>query len=224
MILAAGRGQRLRPLTDYVPKPLIFVGPETLAGRHLQRLARAGIEQVVINTAWLGQRLRVLLGDGRRYGLKIRYSDEGEQALETGGGIQRALPLLGPDPFLVVNGDVWTDLDFATVEPPGTGDLGTLVLVPNPPAHARGDFSLEQGRVGARPSGSGDAFTYSGIAALRPELFAATRPGVFPLAPLLQQALTARRLRGQFYAGAWFDTGSPASLQRARDHTLSAPA
>src|SRR5580704_3223808 len=141
MLLAAGRGERMRPLTDALPKPLLSVGGRPLIGWHLQALARAGIRDVVVNLSWLGEKLRAALGDGAAFGVSIRYSEEGPVALETGGGIFRALPLLGPDPFLVVSGDIWTDIDFGGVrlEP---GALAHLVLVENPPHHLRGDFAL----------------------------------------------------------------------------------
>lgn len=222
MILAAGRGSRLRPLTDFVPKPLLHVGGESLAGRHLCRLARAGVRRVVINTAWLGERVRVHLGDGGRFGTQIVYSNEGEQALETGGGILRALGLLESDEFLLVNGDVWTDLDFAAVPVPAPDDLATIVLVDNPPHHPGGDFGLDGDRVTPATGGRSDALTYAGIAILRPELFAGSGPGVFPLAPLLNAAVRAGRLRGHYHEGAWFDTGSAEGLRRARRYAAAA--
>jgi len=208
MVLAAGRGERLRPITDTLPKPLVEIAGKPLIVYHLQALARAGITAVVINLSWLGSQIRAALGDGSRYGVRIAYSDEGPVPLETGGGIHRALPLLGPRPFLVVNADVWTDMDFGllTLE---EGADARLMLAPNPPHHARGDFGLEGDFVVERAA---DRFTYTGIGVYRPELFAGCAPGKFPLLPLLQRALAARRLRGEVYGGEWLDIGSPDRL------------
>jgi N-acetyl-alpha-D-muramate 1-phosphate uridylyltransferase len=204
MILAAGRGERMRPLTDHTPKPLLVVRGKPLIQWHLEALARAGITEVVINLAWLGARIRAALGEGRQFGLDIHYSDEGGVALETGGGIFHALPLLGAKPFLLVNGDVFTDLDFGTLtlEP---GALANLVLVPNPPQHPQGDFALR----GALVSQEGEPrHTYSGIGIYHPELFDGCSAGRFPLLPLLQQAMSANRLRGQIHHGLWSDVGT----------------
>lgn len=208
MVLAAGRGERMRPLTDRTPKPLLTVRGKPLIVYHLEKLARAGVQQVVINLCWLGHQIRSALGDGSRFGLRIVYSDEGAEALETGGGIQRALPWLGREPFLVVNGDVFTDFDFAavTIAPEA---LAQLVLVPNPPHVPQGDFALIEGRV--RASGA-PRLTYSGIGLLRAELFADCGPGRFPLLPLLQRAIALDRLRGQLYRGAWSDVGTAERL------------
>lgn len=214
MILAAGRGERLRPLTDYLPKPLLQVGGETLAGRHLEALAAAGIRRVVINTAWRGKLLRAWLGDGRRWGVEIAYTDEGDAALETGGGIQHALPLLGDQPFIILNGDVWTDLDPATLPELRGGDLAHLVLVDNPVHNPAGDFALCDGRV----RGEGARLTYSGVAVLAPQLLSNSMPGRFPLAPLLRDAIDAGVVSGCHFHGAWFDTGTAASLAQARDY------
>jgi N-acetyl-alpha-D-muramate 1-phosphate uridylyltransferase len=204
MVLAAGRGERMRPLTDREPKPLLQVGGRRLIEYHLQRLAGAGFREVVINTAWLGDLIEATLGDGARYGLAITYSHERPEALETGGGIHHALPLLGSAPFLLVNGDVWTDIDFGALRLPGEA-LAHLVLVPNPPQHARGDFRLEQGLVA---EGEGVRHTYSGIGVFRPELFAGCAPGKFPLLPLLKRAIAQRRLSGELHAGRWYDIGT----------------
>jgi MurNAc alpha-1-phosphate uridylyltransferase len=207
MVLAAGRGERMRPLTDTIPKPLAPVAGRPLIGYHLASLARAGICDIVINLAWLGGQIREVLGEGEDYGVRIRYSDEGPEALETGGGIFNALPLLGTEPFLVVNGDTWTDMDFGslTLEP---GADARIVLVPNPPHHPRGDFGLDGERVVERDS---DRLTYSGVGVYRPELFAGCSPGKFPLAPLLKRAIAAGRLSGQLHSGQWVDIGT---LQR----------
>jgi MurNAc alpha-1-phosphate uridylyltransferase len=211
MVLAAGRGERMRPLTDREPKPLLRVGGKRLIEYHLERLASAGFREVVVNTAWLGDRIEAALGDGARYGLAITYSHERPEALETGGGIHHALPLLGSAPFLLVNGDVWADIDFAALrrEPPAES-LAHLVLVPNPPHHARGDFRLEQGLIA---EGEGERYTYSGIGIFRPRMFAACRPGKFPLLPLLREAIAQRRLSGELHRGRWYDIGTVERLQ-----------
>jgi MurNAc alpha-1-phosphate uridylyltransferase len=212
LVLAAGRGERMRPLTDIVPKPLLPVAGRPLIAYHLEALARAGMRDVVINLAWLGERLRASLGDGERYGVRIRYSDEGAEALETGGGIFNALPLLGPGAFVVVNGDTWTDFDFRqlTLDPDVDGSaVARIVLVGNPAHHPQGDFGLEGDVVVARAT---DRLTYSGIGIFRPEFFAGQAPGKFPLLPLLQRAIAAGRLRGELYRGEWWDVGSPERL------------
>jgi MurNAc alpha-1-phosphate uridylyltransferase len=206
MVLAAGRGERMRPLTDAAPKPLLPVGGKRLIEYHLDNLARAGFREIVINTAWLGDMIEQALGSGERYGLAITYSHERPEALETGGGIFRALPLLGSAPFLLVNGDVWTDIDFGALRrDPPLGSLAHLVLVPNPPQHPRGDFVLAQGLVS---EGEGTRHTYSGIGIFRPELFAGCEPGKFPLLPLLRRAIAERRLSGELHTGRWHDIGT----------------
>ena len=204
MVLAAGRGERMRPLTDQVPKPLLTVGGKPLIVYHLEKLSRLGVKQVVINLAWLGGQIRAALGDGARWGLQIHYSDEGEQALETGGGIYQALPLLGAQPFLVVNADVFTEFDFSAIRIAPEA-LAQLVLVANPMHHPRGDFALINGRVQEQ---GGARWTYSGIGLYRPELFASCSPGKFPLLPLLRRAIAGGRLQGQVFDGAWSDVGS----------------
>jgi MurNAc alpha-1-phosphate uridylyltransferase len=204
MVLAAGRGERMRPLTDQVPKPLLTVGGKPLIVYHLEKLSRLGVKHVVINLAWLGGQIRAALGDGARWQLQIHYSDEGEQALETGGGILHALPLLGPQPFLVVNADVFTEFDFGAVRIAPEA-LAQLVLVANPMHHPRGDFALANGRVQEQ---GGARWTYSGIGLYRPELFAGCSPGKFPLLPLLRRAIAGSRLHGQVFEGAWSDVGS----------------
>jgi MurNAc alpha-1-phosphate uridylyltransferase len=211
MVLAAGRGERMRPLTDAAPKPLLMVGGQRLIEYHLVRLAAAGFRDVVINTAWLGDMIEQVLGDGGRFGLAITYSHERPEALETGGGIFHALPLLGSAPFLLVNGDVWTDIDFGALrrDPPGDS-LAHLVLVTNPPQHPKGDFLLQQGQVS---EGDGMRHTYSGIGIYRPELFAGCEPGKFPLLPLLRRAIGERRLTGELHAGRWFDIGTVERLK-----------
>lgn len=209
MLLAAGRGERLRPITDSVPKPLVEVAGKPLIVYHLEALARAGVADVVVNLSWLGEKIRSALGDGSRYGVRIAYSEEGPVPLETGGGIHRALPLLGPEPFLVVNSDVWTDVDFSRLLTLEEGSDARLLLAPNPPHHPRGDFGLEGDFVVAR---NADRFTYTGIGVYRPELFAGCTEEKFPLLPLLQRAMAARRLRGEVYRGEWLDIGSPDRL------------
>jgi len=208
MVLAAGRGERLRPLTDTLPKPLVAVGGRPLISWHLAALARAGVREVVVNLSWLGEQLRAALGDGREFGVAIRYSEEGPVPLETGGGILRALPLLGPEPFLVVSGDVWTDIDFArvTLEPEA---LAHLVLIPNPPHHPRGDFGLEGELV---VSAAHERFTYANVGLYRPEFFAGCTAVRFPLLEPLNRAIAARRVRGELHRGQWCDVGTPERL------------
>ena len=212
MILAAGRGERLRPLTLATPKPLLNVRGRPLIAWHLAALARAGIAEVVINLSWLGAQIRAALGDGAAHGLAIRYSEEGPEPLETGGGIFRALPLLGPGPFLLVNGDVYTDFDFATLRA-APAALGHLVLVPNPAHHPGGDFVLEHGRL--REHGA-PRYTYAGIAVLHPELFDGCSAGRFPLLPLLRRAIALERLHCELYTGAWTDVGTLERLNGLR--------
>jgi len=210
MILAAGRGERMRPLTDALPKPLAQVQGKALIVYHLEKLERLGVDTVVINLAWLGQCLREALGDGSRWRLHIHYSDEGGEALEAGGGILRALPWLGGEPFLVVNGDVFTQFDFGQLALAPEA-LAQLLLVPNPPHHPEGDFALRDGRVTA-PAQGAPSWTYAGIGLYRPELFEGCKPGKFKLLPLLQRAIAARRLHGQIYTGAWADVFSMEQL------------
>lgn len=216
MILAAGRGERMRPLTDHTPKPLLEAGGKALIEHQIERLVAAGFDDLVINHAHLGEQIEALVGDGARWGIRVRYSRE-ERALETGGGIFRALHLVGPGPFLVVNGDIWTDLDFArlrTLAPP----LAHLVLVANPPHHPRGDFVLRDGQV---VDEDGPRLTFSGIGLYRPELFADCQPGAFQLAPLLRQAMASGQVSGERLPGRWFDIGTPERLQ-ALDRMLKA--
>ena len=208
MILAAGRGERLRPLTDATPKPLLLVQGKPLIAWHLEALARAGVREVVINLSWLGGQISAALGDGSSWGLSIVYSDEGPVALETGGGIHHALPLLGEQPFLLVNGDTFTDFDFAQLRL-GSAELARLVLVPNPSHHPGGDFALRDGQVSEQGE---PRYTYAGIGLYHPELFAACSPGRFPLLPLLRRAIAAGRLRGDLSSGAWADVGTASRL------------
>jgi len=208
MILAAGRGERMRPLTDVTPKPLLRVGGQCLIEYHLKALQRAGIREAVINLGHLGGQIQTLLGDGGRYGLSIRYSHEGDHILDTGGGIHHALPMMGEEPFLVINGDIFTDFPFESLRERAVA-LAHVVLVANPAHHPLGDFSLAGEQVQAEGE---PRFTFSGIGVYRPELFAGCTAGVFPLAPLLRRAMAAGQVSGEFYAGMWCDVGTPARL------------
>lgn len=214
MILAAGRGERMRPLTDHTPKPLLEAGGKRLIEYHIEALQRAGVTELVINHAHLGDQIEAALLDGARYCVRIKYSDEHGRALETGGGIFNALPLLGDAPFIVVNGDVWTDFDFSSLCLLPEKDAH-LVLVNNPPQHPGGDFVLRDGLV--LDAQDSDRYTFSGISVLSPALFKTCQAGAFPLAPLLRQAMAAGRVSGQLYQGHWFDIGTPKRLQALDD-------
>jgi MurNAc alpha-1-phosphate uridylyltransferase len=228
MILAAGRGERMRPLTENLPKPMLEVGGHRLIEYHLAALAELGVRDVVINLSWQGPRIREAIGDGAARGLAIRYSEEGPEPLGTGGGLVAALPLLGEAPFLVMNGDVWTDFPLRSLKAP-QDSLAHLVLVDNPDHHPGGDYGLGPGgRATAGPA----RLTFSGISMLDPALFAGCGPGFLPLKPLLDRALAARRLTGQRHGGAWRDVGTPARLAaldaelrlgKARHPVLSSP-
>ncbi len=213
MLLAAGRGERMRPLTDSTPKPLLEAGGKPLIVWHIERLARSGITDLVINHAHLGKQIEATLGNGSRFGIPIRYSDEGT-ALETAGGIAFALPLLGDAPFAVINSDIWCDYDFAQLKLRATtlekkGDMAHLVLVNNPPQHPGGDFGLYEGRV----TESSSKLTFSGIGLYKPELFALiTRGTKAPLAPLLRDQIAAGRVSGEHHTGLWTDVGTPQRL------------
>lgn len=218
MILAAGRGERMRPLTDHTPKPLLPVGGKPLIVWHLERLARAGFCEVVINHAHLGAQIEAALGDGARWGLSIRYSPEPQGALETAGGIANAMPLLGnEEAFLVVNGDIYCDWDVRqAVTVLQAGALAHLVLVPNPPQHPLGDFTLSGRQVGAdtaAPAAGAQICTFSGIGIYHPQLFAGIRRGEpAKLAPLLRAAMAAGRVSGELHGGRWEDVGTPQRL------------
>ena len=218
LLLAAGRGERLRPLTDTTPKPLLEVRGRALIEHHVQRLADAGIRELVVNLAWHGEQIRARLGDGARHGVSIAYSDEGE-ALETAGGIVHARALLGDAPFAVVNADVWTDYPFKRLALP-EGRLAHLVLVPNPAHNEGGDFLLDNGAVRnpgqSRRKGAAPTLTFSGIAAYSPALFAMLDPGKRPLAPLLRAACDRGEVSGERFDGDWCDVGTPERLERLR--------
>ena len=212
MILAAGRGERMRPLTDLLPKPLLAVGGKPLIVHHIEKLKEAGVTELVINHAWLGHKLVESLGDGSALGVTIHWSAE-ESALETAGGIVQALPLLGSEPFLVINGDTWLDLDYHTlVSQPLGDDLAHLWLVPNPPQHPSGDFALQEGRVMDTP-----AFTFSGVGLYDPAAFAGLAGGARKLAPLLRDWMAQGRVGGSLLAGEWRDIGTVDRLRELDD-------
>ena len=213
MILAAGRGERLRPLTDTVPKALVEVHGKSLLERHLENIRDAGIEDVVINLGWLGERVQQHIGSGTRFGLNITYSDEGDDVLETGGGIHNALHLLGSDPFLVVNADIYTDMPVPDIELAGNA-LGHLVLVPTPDYRDAGDFDLVDGLVRNSDSPS---LTYGGVAIYRPEFFDGCEAGRFSIVPMLREAADSGRLQGSLYVGRWADVGTPDRLAAAHE-------
>lgn len=226
MILAAGKGERMRPLTDGKPKPMLPVAGKPLIEYHLERLAAAGVREFVINLGWHGEQIRDGLGDGRRWSVTIQYSEEGWPALESGGGIFHALPLLGSGPFIVANGDVYADypwprlVERARSLPAET--LAHLVLVPNPAHNPNGDFVLSDGRIGnaERPR-----HTFSGLSVHRPEFFAGCSPGHFPLLPLWRRAAQENHLGGELYEGRWSDVGTPqrlADLERSLGTTTPA--
>ena len=211
MILAAGRGNRMRPLTDHVPKPLLQVGGKPLIVWHLENLAKAGFTEIVINHAYLGQQIEDMLGNGAQWGVSIQYSAEGS-ALETAGGIAKALSLLGSEPFLVVNGDVFIRMDFAQLRGKLQNDkLAHLVLVDNPPQHSQGDFALDDGNLSLDGKRK---LTFSGVAIYDQALFRDIERGqVARLAPLLQQAIMQGKASAEYYAGVWHDIGTPERLQ-----------
>ena len=210
MILAAGRGERMGALTATQPKPLLMIGDRSLIEHHVVRLAASGIEELVINLSYRGSEIRKRVGDGSRFGVSIEYSEEGEPPLETGGGIVHALPLLGREPFLLVNSDVYTDFDFRVLV---ERRVPTLVLMPNPTHNARSNFGLDAaGLVSAAPPLS----TYAGIAIFDPKWFAELAPGRRPLKPVLDAAIARRELKGLEFLGAWLDVGTPERLEQAR--------
>jgi N-acetyl-alpha-D-muramate 1-phosphate uridylyltransferase len=208
MLLAAGRGERMRPLTDHTPKPLLLAGGKPLIVWHLEALARAGVREVIVNLSWLGSQIRAALGDGRQFGVAIHYSEEGSPPLETGGGIFKVLPLLGPAPFLVVNADTFTDIDPGALRLSAAADA-RLMLVPNPPQHPSGDFDLDGDTI---VRGEVRPLTYSGIGIFSPALFAGCTAGPFALLPLFKRAIAAGRLQGERHRGLWRDIGTPERL------------
>lgn len=228
MILAAGRGERMRPLTDHTPKPLLEVGGKPLIVWHIENLKKAGFIDIVINIAWLGDKITAALGDGSKLGVNLQYSDEqnsnekNQGALETAGGIIKALPLLcgelGNEPFLVVNGDVWCNFPYSNICPfqsDGKGDLAHLILVNNPEHNPAGDFALNESRLSdSRLSEEGDnKFTFSGIAYYHPDLFKNLEPGKRPLAPLLREKIRENKVSGELFTDDWRDIGTPERLE-----------
>lgn len=218
MILAAGRGERLRPLTDHTPKPLLVAGGRPLIEHLIESLVDEGFHELVINLGHLGQQIPERLGDGSRFGARIAYSPEGWPPLETGGGIFKALTLLGPDPFLVVNGDIAVEFPFGRLARQPV-DQAHLVLVPNPPHHEAGDFPLSGGLV----TSEGQRHTFAGIGVYRPELFDGCQPGAFPLAPLLRRAIAAGRVSGEIHQGFWMDIGTVERLRAFDARIASRP-
>lgn len=221
MLLAAGRGERMRPLTDHTPKPLLQVGGKPLIVWHIERLAQAGFTELVINHAHLGQQIEAALGDGKQFGVSIQYSDEGK-ALETAGGIAYALPCLGSAPFAVINSDIYCEYDFTQLPDHAAkfnSDSAHLVLVDNPEQHPDGDFGLNDGRV----TENSPKLTFSGIGIYSPALFQhIARGSIAPLAPLLRKQIALGKISGEHYSGRWVDVGTPQRLQQL-DNVLRTP-
>ena len=215
MIFAAGLGERMRPLTDHTPKPLLEVGGKRLIEWHLEKLAAIDVRYVVINTSHLADQFPDVLGDGSRWGMRIRYAYEGPTPLETGGGMLNALPLLGPEPFIAISADIYSDYDYAALplEPSG---LTHLVMVPNPDWHATGDFVLDQGQL--HEDGPGERLTFGNIGVYRPQFLRGHAPGRFKLLPLYQQAMREGKLSGERYDGFWRNLGNPAQLAELDAH------
>ena len=213
MILAAGLGNRMRPLTLYKPKPLLEVGGKSLIVWHIEKLKQIGVTEIVINSAWLADVLIGTLGDGSQFGVDIRWTRE-DEGLETAGGIINALPLLGTEPFILVNGDVWTTFDFASLLDIQLGDdLAHLVLTPNPEQHPKGDFTFDQGRVYIfEQNHQGESLTYSGIAVIDPKMFDGLDVGKRPLAPLLKERMLEGKISAEKMQAAWVDVGTPERL------------
>lgn len=213
MILAAGLGNRMRPLTLYTPKPLLEVGGKPLIVWHIEKLKKIGVTEIVINSAWLADKLISSLGDGSQFGVDIRWTRE-DEGLETAGGIINALPLLGTDPFILVNGDVWTTMDFEALRHIKLNDdLAHLVLVDNPKQHPEGDFTLFDARIFTFDQDvTGENLTFSGVSVINPKLFDGLEPGKRPLAPLLKQAMQNQKISGEKLKGAWVDVGTPERL------------
>jgi MurNAc alpha-1-phosphate uridylyltransferase len=218
MILAAGRGERMRPLTDHTPKPLLEIGGIPLIVWHIEKLAHLGFKEIVINIAHLGHKIHNALGDGSEWGVNISYSDEQEEgALESAGGIIKALPLLGDETFLVVNGDIWCEYDFDKTKSLEDGILAHLILVPNPEHNRDGDFSLQDGKV----CNEGEKVTFSGIGYYSVELFEKCSYGKQPLAPILRDAMREGQVSGELYEGEWRDIGTPQRLDILNIHLFS---
>ncbi|WP_277560130.1 N-acetylmuramate alpha-1-phosphate uridylyltransferase MurU [Acinetobacter beijerinckii] len=215
MILAAGLGNRMRPLTLHTPKPLLEVGGKPLIVWHIEKLKAVGVTEIVINTAWLGDKLVAALGDGSQFGVTILWSHEGE-GLETAGGIINALALLGDEPFILVNGDVWTTMNFSSLLNVQLGDQQAhLVLVENPPQHLKGDFVLSNELAYTfEQEQMGEALTYSGIAVLAPKMFSGLEQGKRPLAPLLKQAMLQKQVSAEKMQAIWVDVGTPERLEQ----------
>ncbi|VAW58388.1 Nucleotidyl transferase possibly involved in threonylcarbamoyladenosine formation [hydrothermal vent metagenome] len=213
MILAAGRGERMRPLTDNTPKPLLMAGSKRLIEYHLFNLAAAGFNDVVINVAWLGKQIIDVIGDGEKYNLNISYSNEGDRALETGGGIYNALPLLGDNPFLVINGDVWTDYPFEKLYNFSLKDKAHLVLINNPVHNPQGDFAIKNNRLVESET---EKFTFSGIGVYSADFFITNKnnvPEKFPLAPMIRKYISENKISGELFNGKWMDIGTQQRLK-----------
>lgn len=219
MILAAGRGERMRPLSDTVPKPLLAAGGKPLIVHLIESLARSGLREIVVNHSHLGEQVVDYLGAGDRYGVRLTYSHEEGGGLETGGGIFKALPSIDTDPFVVINGDIWTDYPFDRL-PLRLDGLAHLVLVDNPPQHPQGDFFLQGGKVSVEGT---PRLTFSGIGVYARALFAECRPGKFPLAPLLRAAIAQGSVSGEHYTGRWRDVGTPERLKELDQELRAVP-
>jgi len=213
MILAAGRGKRLKQITETTPKPLVEVRGQSLIERHLERLQAAGITDVVINLGWLGDQIIERIGAGSQYGVSVVYSQEGDELLETGGGIFKALHLLGDDPFLVMNADIYTDYQVVKMSLDDEA-LGHLVMVPTPGYRDNGDFNLEDGRI---RNSNASTLTFGGISVYRPEFFAGCEPGRFSIVPMMRSTADAGRMQGSFYDGLWADIGTQERLAALRN-------
>lgn len=212
--MAAGRGERLRPLTDHTPKPLIELGNHCLIEHHLVNLAATGFNRVIVNLSWLGEKIRYRLGDGSQFGLEIIFSDESSTPLETAGGIVHGLALIQSSEFVVINGDIFTDYNFGRLNIPDSSQ-GHLVMVDNPPHHPDGDFSIDENFQ--LFAGGQRQLTYSGVACFRRSVFSSLQAGRRPLRPILDQHLSENGLSAEHFSGIWFDIGSPERLQIARD-------
>jgi len=217
MILAAGRGKRMGRLTDNCPKPLLQVAGKSLLEHHILALKEQGFSEFVINVAYLGEQIKKAIGDGEQWGVSIEYSDEGDNALETGGGIFNALSLLGNAPFLVVNGDVWTDFPYASLRNKAVKNIH-LVLVNNPTHNLAGDFNLRKSDI---VQSGGDCYTYSGIGVFSPRVFDNKSVGVFPLAPLIRDEISEQNVSGELHSGVWIDVGTPERLADVESALLS---